>query len=711
LAELTLAIPIKRRRRLDDERGLLEQFEKRKISFEEAVNNRYKATEVMREGPERAQELLLFYGKEAVFFEDAASKCQTFSEDAADILVFIRGQVEQWNKFLKAHAASSCSGSHERTSLSHPFCSCKFPEVSVGKSALFNAMAKFILFSTEGSGSCQPRSKRQELLGKILLQIIGWEDMGGFSRAVSDHILKSMRSICDLLVSFAVENSGGQMSTELQELSQGIPENIDTLHKILDVGSPFDVYPTCLTCRAIHSCPPTGSDAKNGSIRRFSHPNICGADPLSGIAGKPCNQRLTAESVGQFCHQPMEKFLARFLSLPLLEDVAERFFTKARDPGHMINAYDGAFIPDLMKVLDKVSLPKSLQPLRLFFSMSFDFFNPLGNKQAGKHCSVGVIQLACLNLPPDERYKPTNLYLAAVIPGPKEVDVEQIHPYLRFVIEDLLKLSKGMFFTTTAKHPEGRLVQAFLGPICCDLPAARKLCGFKSHASHQLCHKCKLEGDKTGLNAGPNSDVDLEARLKERRKLTLVHEERDCDALRRHAFDHLNATTRKEKDAISREFGVRWSELNRLADDMLALYNPNRQIVVDPMHNLHLGLNQHHIRRLWCLEDDMVQRLSAPLGDEWRSKQASVLEELQRSLMRTLSVDNSAFAKADKPLLLQIAKANDIIVSEELKKEELLRAIRDWVSRIQRRKMGNLTNISASPGKLRGLDIDATSNS
>jgi hypothetical protein len=35
---------------------------------------------------------------------------------------------------------------------------------------------------------------------------------------------------------------------------------------------------------------------------------------------------------------------------------------------------------------------------RYVFSLSVDFFNPLGNKQAGKKVSVGLISLVCLNL-------------------------------------------------------------------------------------------------------------------------------------------------------------------------------------------------------------------------------------------------------------------------------------------------------------------------
>ncbi|KAG2746883.1 hypothetical protein P692DRAFT_20699316, partial [Suillus brevipes Sb2] len=64
------------------------------------------------------------------------------------------------------------------------------------------------------------------------------------------------------------------------------------------------------------------------------------------------------------------------------------------------------------------------------FALHKDFFNPEGLNIRGASTSCGIISMACLNLPVDIRYKPENMYLVGIIPGPKQLSLENLNHYI-----------------------------------------------------------------------------------------------------------------------------------------------------------------------------------------------------------------------------------------------------------------------------------------
>lgn len=84
--------------------------------------------------------------------------------------------------------------------------------------------------------------------------------------------------------------------------------------------------------------------------------------------------------------------------------------------------------------------------------------------------------------------------MVGLIPGPKEPDVYQINSYMRPMVDELSKLWLEGFILDD-KHAD----KLYAAVLCCacDVPAARKLCGFLGHSSKLGCHKCKKEF-KTG---------------------------------------------------------------------------------------------------------------------------------------------------------------------------------------------------------------------
>ena len=186
--------------------------------------------------------------------------------------------------------------------------------------------------------------------------------------------------------------------------------------------------------------------------------------------------------------QSMRAWLAQLLSRPGMEQVLEESWASRSSGGTCHDILESETMRSFLGP-DNMT-PFSVQnhgSLHLTFSLNIDWFNPFGNKQSGKSHSLGAIYMACLNLPPQLRYKPENIFLAGIIPGPREPNVDQLNYLLAPLVDELLVLwSTGVCMSRTLTRPLGRLVRAAVIPLVCDLPAARKVAGYASHSAKQI---------------------------------------------------------------------------------------------------------------------------------------------------------------------------------------------------------------------------------
>jgi hypothetical protein len=330
---------------------------------------------------------------------------------------------------------------------------------------------------------------------------------------------------------------------------------------------------------------------------------------IKDVEGERKNIRVP---IRPFLIQDFDAFKASLLSRPGMEAILDRG-TLFNEGDNMWDIKDGEIVKDLLgpdKKLFWDGLKRS--ELRLLWSLSIDWFNPRGNKAAGKSVSTGSIVMACLNLPPNLRYKPENLFLVGVIPGPREPSVEEVAHFIEPVVEMLQKSwREGTKFACTESSVNGRTERSMAAVIVTDMVASRKITGVASHSSKEFfCAIC-------GLGKGKINKLDPATwpmRTREEQKVA--------------AEKWRDAPTKAERKRLFKQTGVRWSPFWRLE-----YYDPIKMTVVDAMHNLFLGLVQFHVRDVLGIEDAQNEQYR-PVTEKEMDKARSALMALKSKVLR-----------------------------------------------------------------------------
>jgi hypothetical protein len=385
-----------------------------------------------------------------------------------------------------------------------------------------------------------------------------------------------------------------------------------TYKPVFEGDSPIPKYPTFCSHREFHD----GSSCKQRLLRP------------RGI-----NNRETQVPIKPFVYFDFKDWVGGLMAHPRFEDKMDAAWraTNVNAP-EMHDIFDGEALKNFQGP-DGRHFSLGDGEARYVFSLCVDFFNPSGNKQSGKKISCGIISLVCLNLPPDLRYKPENMFLAGVIPGPNEPPLTALNHYLTPLVNDLLEFWKpGVWLSRTHNYPNGRLCRCALVALVCDLPAARKAAGFAAHSHHHFCSICHC----TRAQGYGGTD------LRWRRRTNA-----EC---RVYADRYNKARNEKERQSIFDASGLRWSELLRLPYFDIAQF-----VVVDAMHNLFLGLIKEHfdgILGIRCDKEAEQPVFVVNLSDDWKAftptEQASV-----KRLKRWLEAPMSEELSADQPSVVK----------------------------------------------------------
>ena len=96
--------------------------------------------------------------------------------------------------------------------------------------------------------------------------------------------------------------------------------------------------------------------------------------------------------------------------------------------------------------------------------------------------------LAILNLPRSERFKWENIIIVGVVPSLGR-EPKDLNEFLEPAVDELKALWKGV----KIKASLSRFALTFRAAVLCvssDVPATRKICGFKGHSAQLGCSRC-----------------------------------------------------------------------------------------------------------------------------------------------------------------------------------------------------------------------------
>jgi hypothetical protein len=374
---------------------------------------------------------------------------------------------------------------------------------------------------------------------------------------------------------------------------ENFPSSLYTARKKLRLRQNLLTFSVCPSCHKLHDI----NDVKNHTIQQQKAIKNCDHVQFPNHHSlQKCNAPLSEQNElenGKIINipslvYPMASIKSQLLNMyqrPGFEKNLRLWIKRNIDEEVLCDIYDGEIwrnflnsgivhegeevISDEQKFFNKEHADDHLGII-----INVDWFQPFERTVY----SCGAIYGAICNLPRELRFKPENLIILGIMPGPTEASLHQINHYLAPIVDQLESFWNGVKLDRTFEHSPGRTIKCAVIACCCDTPAARKLCG---HASANVCcHRCL----KVAKNRNFSGLDDIEEWFIAK----------DADDHRAAALEWRQCKNNEARKRHVKNSHVRWSEMLRLS-----YFDPIRFLPVDPMHNLFIGIASWIVRRLW----------------------------------------------------------------------------------------------------------------
>lgn len=361
--------------------------------------------------------------------------------------------------------------------------------------------------------------------------------------------------------------------------------------------------------------------------------------------------------------QVLAGWIGWMLSCPSLEQMMEDTARNATVKEEARDVWDGKGIHEATFQDGYSFTDGPVEKLRLAFAIAIDWWNAFHSGPGKKQWSIGAIYLFVLNLPSDIRYRPENICLIGIIPGPRKPSQHKLHNNLQPLFDELKDFNNdGFTFSRTVEYTDGRLALALLLLIICDLDACRAVASFSPHSASLFCSYCYLKLDEMA-NTNPAT-------------WTL----RTGDRHREDGLAWLAEPTEALREKLAQATGAHYVPVM----EDLPYFDLVRGTVPDVPHMMLLGNIARHFRVMWRMDvnvqggDSTGTHLVKPATvDELRNALAIIntgkdVEGRQRDV-------SSLYVHVLKAICAQLDIFGDV-VGRKYVKANLLVAIRNYVS-------------------------------